>query len=59
MIPPIRRMTDSTARSLLPLALSAVFALVLIVGAGAVALYGTRPGAGKQAHFAFHRSTRS
>jgi thiol-disulfide isomerase/thioredoxin len=42
-------MTDPTARSRLPLALSAAFALVLIVGAGAVALYGTRPGAGNSA----------
>jgi thiol-disulfide isomerase/thioredoxin len=42
-------MTDPTARSRLSLAISAVFALVLIVGAGAVALYGTRPGAGNSA----------
>ena len=42
-------MTDPTARSRLPLAISAALALVIIVGAGAVALYGTSPGASNSA----------
>src|SRR5215212_3811298 len=42
-------MTDPTTRSRLPLAISAAFALAMIVGAGAVALYGTNPGAGNSA----------
>src|SRR5829696_4198113 len=42
-------MTDPTTRSRLPLAISAAFALAMIVGAGAVALYGTSPGAGNSA----------
>jgi thiol-disulfide isomerase/thioredoxin len=42
-------MTELTARSRLPLAISAAVALVMILGAGAVALYGTRPGAGNSA----------
>ena len=41
-------MTDPTARSRLPLAISAALALAVVVGAGA-ALYGTSPGAGNSA----------
>src|SRR5689334_16190421 len=42
----VSRMTSPTARSNIPLAISAAVALAIIAGVAGVALYGTRSGAG-------------